>query len=275
MNGVNIQHFQFERDLTWMAFFMNADDQFYARYGGREDHDPESHLTKKSLLRVMNQVLDLYKQGDVQTSRYEPKAAPRRIPEEIPTVGPLLNRRRNKCLHCHDVKNMELVHKRSQGEFSKYMVFTYPSPSRLGLLIDPDRQDHVKKVAADSPAAKAGLKAGDRLLAVDGQRILTFGDFARVLELTPERVTLPVAYERAGAEGKAAVTLSPGWRRSPDPSWRPSTGVAGPNSGFWARPMNEGQKRRLGLKPDALALNINFIIPNHPTPPARCRPTCK
>jgi len=34
MNGVNIHLFQFERDLTWMAFFMDANDRFYARYGG-------------------------------------------------------------------------------------------------------------------------------------------------------------------------------------------------------------------------------------------------
>ena len=53
MNGVNINLFQFDYDLTWMAFFMDAHDGIYARYGGREDHDAESHLTKPSLLRVM------------------------------------------------------------------------------------------------------------------------------------------------------------------------------------------------------------------------------
>src|SRR5687767_14894497 len=105
MNGVNINLFQFERDLTWMAFFMDAHDKFYARYGGREDADAESHLTKDSLLRVMKQVLDLHRTGQVQKSRHEPGRAPVRTPEEVPTMKALMTPRKdNKCIHCHDVK---------------------------------------------------------------------------------------------------------------------------------------------------------------------------
>ena len=44
MNGVNLNQFQFEYDLTWMAFFQNAEGRTYTRYGRREDHDAESHL---------------------------------------------------------------------------------------------------------------------------------------------------------------------------------------------------------------------------------------
>ena len=49
MNGVNLNQFQFEYDLTWMAFFQNAEGRTYARYGGRDDSGPESHLTKASM----------------------------------------------------------------------------------------------------------------------------------------------------------------------------------------------------------------------------------
>jgi hypothetical protein len=44
-----------------MAFFQNADGRTYVRYGGREDHDAESHLNKQSLLRVMSQALILHR----------------------------------------------------------------------------------------------------------------------------------------------------------------------------------------------------------------------
>ena len=37
MNGIDLKLFRFDGDLTWMSFFMNAEDRFYTRYGGRSD----------------------------------------------------------------------------------------------------------------------------------------------------------------------------------------------------------------------------------------------
>ena len=91
MNGMNLNQFQFEYDLTWMAFFQNARGRTYTRYGGREDHGPESHLTKASLVRVMKQVLELHKTDSVQpANRYEP--APREAGE------PGATRKAGRCL---------------------------------------------------------------------------------------------------------------------------------------------------------------------------------
>src|SRR5262245_48099175 len=94
MNGVNINLFKFEYDLTFMAFFMDANDRFYARYGGREDFDAETCLTKESLVRVMEQVLEMHRAGKVQTSRYEPRGEPVRIPEDIPPMNAMIAKRR-------------------------------------------------------------------------------------------------------------------------------------------------------------------------------------
>ena len=76
MNGVNLNLFQFDYDLTWMAFFMDADDRFYARYGGREDEHAESNLSQESLARTMRAVLELHREGKIQSSRYEPTGRP-------------------------------------------------------------------------------------------------------------------------------------------------------------------------------------------------------
>ena len=72
MNGVDLNLFRFEYDLTWMAFFMDGADNFYVRYGGREDPDAESHLTQKSLARTMRQALDLHARKAVLKTRYKP-----------------------------------------------------------------------------------------------------------------------------------------------------------------------------------------------------------
>ena len=260
MNGVNINQFQFEYDLTWMAFFQNANGRTYVRYGGREDHHAESHLNKKSLLWVMQQALNLHKQGKVQpVNRYEPVARVVRTPEEIPTMKKMMAKRKESCIHCHDVKVAGLRHLNDLGTLRKDMVFTYPSPSRLGLQLDPNIQNQIKNVINNSPSAKAGIRQGDVLETVDGQRVLTLADVSRVLEFAPKRGSAKIGYRRDGKSLTASVQLPRGWRKNVDPSWRSSTGSLGPGSGFWGKKANDRQRKQLGIEDGKLAIRINFI----------------
>lgn len=260
MNGVNINQFQFEYDLTWMAFFQNAEGRTYARYGGREDHDPESHLNKESLLRVMRHTLALHRGGRAQpVNRYEPAADSVRVPEDIPTMQAMMAERKESCIHCHDVKVAELRHARDLGQVEKDAVFTYPSPSQLGMRIDAAAQDLVQQVDSKSPAEAAGIRAGDLIRTLDGQRVLTFADMSRVLELAPRTGTLAVGIERDKQSLSKTVRLPEGWRKSNDPSWRSSTGVMGPSSGFWGVVASDDQRRELGRTEDELAIRVTFL----------------
>ncbi len=264
MNGVNINLFQFERDLTWMSFFMDARDGIYARYGGREDGAAESHLTKESLVRTMKQVLEFHRAGQVQKSRYEPGRDPVRTPEDIPTMKALMApRKENKCIHCHDVKVAELKHLQQLGRFTRDLVFTYPAPSAVGIQLNPDIQNKVRAVTPKSFAEQAGLREGDLVLSAGGQRIVTFSDFTRVLELTPSESTLPLEIQRADQTIKASLNLSGTWRRTRDPSWRESLHVAGPNAGFWGHKLEGDEREKLGLRPDRMAVCVTFIWGEH------------
>jgi serine protease Do len=264
MNGVNINLFQFERDLTWMAFFMDAQDRFYARYGGREDSEAESHLTQESLLRTMKRVLDLHSRGEVQKSRYEPGAQPLRTPEEIPTMAPMMAKRKdNKCIHCHDVKVAELKHTQKLGQFARAMVHTYPAPSAVGIELEADTQNRVRAVTKESAADRAGLRAGDTVLSVDGQRILTLADFTRVLEVTPPESALPLEIQRGDEKIKAPLRLSGRWKRTHDPSWRESLHVAGPGGGFWGQKLSDAERRKAGVSADKMAVLVTFIWGEH------------
>jgi len=260
MNGVNINQFQFEYDLTWMAFFQNAGGRTYVRYGGREDHDPETHLSQKSLLRVMRQALYLHKQNNVQPDNlYEPVAKTVRTPEDIPTMKKMMAKRKESCIHCHDVKVAQLRHLRDMGQLKKEMVFTYPSPSHLGIQLDPDVQYKVKHVEADSPAKAAGVQEGDLIRTVGGQRVLTLADMSRVLELAPKTGTLNLGIERNTSKVSAKLSLPNEWRKSNDPSWRSSTGILGPSSGFWGAKANANQRKQLGLGDGDLAVRVTFL----------------
>lgn len=267
MNGVNINRFQFEYDLTWMAFFQDAEGRTYARYGGREDGDPQSHLTKASLLKLMSQVLELHQKGAVQKiGRYEPEGQPARTPEDIPPMSTMLAKRKVKCIHCHDVKVAELRDRQARKAFKRDMIFTYPTPLAVGLKLDPDDQGRVKSVSAGSPAAAAGVQTGDRLQSADGERILSLADMARVLELTPKEATLPLKLDRDGKSIQAQLHLSGDWKRTADPSWRASVHLAGPNPGFWGVELDRAQKRAAEIPEDGLALRVIFLFPNHRTP---------
>ena len=263
MNGVELNLFRFEYDLTWMAFFMDANDRFYTRYGGREDSDAESHLSQESLVRVMRQTLKLHQTGAVQTSRYESRAGAVRTPEDIPTMKAMLAKREMKCIHCHDVKVAQLRHRQQLDRFRRDMVFTYPAPSALGIDIDRHKQNLVSGVRSGSPADLAGIRAGDALLSAEGQRILTLGDLSRVLELTPAKSTLAVNIRRGESERNTSLALSGNWRRSEDPSWRESLHVAGPNAGLWGRNLTADQKQAEGIPADSLALEVTFIWGTH------------
>ena len=52
--------------------------------------------------------------------------------------------------------------------------------------LDVEDQSKVRSVDDGSPANVAGIRPGDVIRTMDGQRVLTFADASRVLELAPE-----------------------------------------------------------------------------------------
>jgi len=57
MRGVNLNVFTFDYDLTWMSFFMTADDQVLGRFGGRDAASPDTYLTLAGLKHAMRSAL--------------------------------------------------------------------------------------------------------------------------------------------------------------------------------------------------------------------------
>ena len=266
MNGINLNLFQFEFDLTWMSFFMDAKNRIYTRYGGRDDSSPESHLNRESLLATMKSVVMLHKLADVLKSPLEPNGRTGRrphTPEQIPTMARMMAKRKNKCIHCHDVKVANLKHLRNQDKLKRHMVFTYPTSANLGITVDSGEQSLVRTVQSGSPAARAGVRVGDRIVKAEGHRVLTLGDLSRVLEKISVAGRLALQVQRQQQVIPLRLELANGWRRSKDPSWRESLHMVGPNCGLWGRKLNVKERRRLKLKPEKLALKVTYIWGSH------------
>jgi predicted metalloprotease with PDZ domain len=247
-----------------MAFFMDSKDGIYTRYGGREDSNAESHLNKESLIRVMQQVLDWHKSGRVGAYSAHAETNSPRTPEDIPTMKAMIApRKEDKCIHCHDVKIAALRDLQAKALFAREMVFTYPPPSTVGIALNPHVQNEIESVRPNSPADKAGVKPGDLIRAIDGQRVLTLADFQGALEPHKQAATVPIELQRGDQTIRTNLQLTGNWRRSTDPSWRESLYIAGPGGGFWGEKLKDNDKQKLGVAPDGLAVRVTAVFAPH------------
>ena len=81
----------------------------------------------------------------------------------------------------------------------------------------------INTVGADSPAAKAGLKAGDIITAVDGKKVDSRGSLSRVIREKNDGDQVRIDFRRNGANQQAFATLvkhegfaAPGFRFDAD-----------------------------------------------------------
>lgn len=259
MNDVAFEHFPFEYDLTWMSFFQDGSGNTYLRYGGREDSDPESHLNKQSLETAMNQALVLHARAGASDPSAAPVLGRALTSKEIPTMKGLLAGRKDNCIHCHDVKIARFREWEKLGRLRKEMVFSYPSPKKFGLTIDPVDQTLISAVETNSPADIAGIMPADRVQRLDRQEVLTFGDITYVLEMLGDRQALPIELLRGEETVTTELSLPAGWRTKEDASWRSSTGAVGPSSGFWAVEATEEERKKLRLPSGSLGLKISYL----------------
>src|SRR5262249_4949082 len=127
--------------------------------------------------------------------------------------------------------------------------------------VDRDRGDRVRAVAAGSPAARAGLSAGDVLRSVNGLPVASFTDVQYALHRSPARGSIPVAWERAGKAHAGRLELAEGWRKT-DVSWRWSLRGLQPEPCVDGEDLTPQEKKQLGLGARRLAFRQGpFVRP--------------
>jgi regulator of sigma E protease len=129
-------------------------------------------------------------------------------------------------------------------------VVLYQGAERLAY---EDQPVVVGAVTAESPAASAGLRPGDRITAVGGKQVSTWEDFYLAVGTKPNR-EVSVSYVRDGVE--TTVSLTP----KSTPASRFEIGEIGvdPDVHPFIRSVNPGDPAdRAGLKPDDVVVAVN------------------
>jgi len=258
MRGVDLARTAFDFDLTFAALLMHPDGHVYHRYGGRDSRGADVWLSVASLERALKDSLQ-------QHAEYSeaPSPPPKQKPLFIEEIPAFKKRDKGECIHCHSIFPAFYEEERGAGKWSEDKRWVQPPPGRVGLDLERDDQTLVRAVIAGSPAERAGLAAGDRLLRAGRTRLSTASDLSQVLHDFPASGgRLRLEYERAGESRKVSLELPEKWKRGTprEFAWRPFKWGFTPAPGFGGAPLGADELRAAGLSADTFAFRVNYQV---------------
>jgi membrane-associated protease RseP (regulator of RpoE activity) len=257
-------------DLSWWGYFLSPDGRVYGVFGGRDEVSDETRISKPALINVLRRVL---------AHHHDPRRAAWDVDGPAPAIAhaPLTptqlpgyptwvkGHKFDKqtaaagCLHCHQVAEVLRQPALDAGMFDKAKDFdVWPLPENVGLKLDRDDGLRVTGVIENSPAAAAGLCAGDELAAAGDRRLFGQTDFRGVLHRGPAGTgEIPVRYVRDGMPAATTLRVKDGWRKTVL-DWRMSVsqGNVGADLGFWPLAGNKADRKKLGVPDDRLFVRV-------------------
>jgi serine protease Do len=271
-NALDLSLFQFDYDLSFSAMFFHGDGTILGRYGSWKHQKAPQDKTTAGFRHALEAALALHKgypanRDQLAGKRGEP--FPFQTPVEMPGLAGRYRRELDwsgkvvqSCVHCHQIGDAMRERYRGAGRtLPVEWIYPWPSPETIGLKLAPEQPTRLETVIPGAPAAEAGLREGDEIVAMDGQPLISEADASWVLHRATERATLPVVVRRAGKENTVRIALSAGWRRSADISRRVGTWPmrAMAVGGLRLDDMAEEERTRLGLPSDRMALLVKHV----------------
>src|SRR5436305_14817408 len=111
MRGVDLDLFDFDYDLTWMAFFLGSDARVLGRYGGRDADAPEGRVSRAGRRYAMAAALEAHQRG----AGARPPAQAPRTAEQLPAAARLPQ---TACIRCHQVYDLRRESLQMSGKWS-------------------------------------------------------------------------------------------------------------------------------------------------------------
>jgi hypothetical protein len=256
MRGLDLAIFDFDYDLSWCALFLTPGGEVLGRFGGRDAETPAKYQSLPGLRYSLEAALRRFKTTQSPSaSEGQKPTKPRRV-EDYPAAA---KRHAQACIHCHHVYEFRREMLQSEGRWSLDEVWVYPLPENIGVTLEVHEQTRIAAVQPNSPAAKAGLRAKDRLLRINETPIASVLDVQHALHRAPRKDTLRLTWQNGAGERTAALTLPANWRQT-DVSWRWSLKSMSPSPGVIGEDLEPALRKPLGLAPGQLAYRqMNFL----------------
>lgn len=271
-NAMDLTLFQFDYDLTFAAFFMNADRTIYGRFGTRSSHDdPTQDISMDGFREALEGALELHAGYPANKASFAAKKGPAPrfpVPEKYPKLGqykPMIDftgKLAQSCLHCHQIRDAERLLFRSENQrFPDDVLYPYPMPETIGLTFDSKTRGTITRVASGSFASEAGLQSGDELIRLNDQPVLSIADVQWVLHNAKSNDALRAVIRRGNQEEARIIRLQPGWRERSDIAWRVTTWdlrrIA--TGGIWLEELSPEARNELNLPSQNLALRARHV----------------
>jgi hypothetical protein len=273
-NGLDLSLFQYDTDQSFAVFFLNADGTIYGRFGTRS-HRTEwiGDVSLEGLAKALQGALDLHANYDAVKASLAGKrgdapevASPELYPSLKDKYTDALNYEGDvvkSCIHCHQIGDAQRAfYWHANRPIPERILWPYPHPKSVGLIMDPNEMATLKEVVPDSPAAAAGLQSGDAIQSFNGQPMLSIADVQWVLHnVDPAGGDVPVSVLRNGEPLDVTLALEEDWRRAGDLSWRVTTWglrrmAAG---GLILETLPDEERRERDLPDDAMALRVKGV----------------
>jgi hypothetical protein len=235
-NGLDLGLFQYDYDQSFAAFMLNADNTIYGRFGTRSHRTSwADDVSIEGLAKALQGALELHEQYPKNKADLAGKTGP--APDfPSPEKYPLLRDRytaalssegkvAQSCIHCHQIGDAQRqFHRQRGGPMPEQVLFPYPHPKYLGLILDPKEKATVLSVDKKSVAEEAGFEKGDVIRTLEGQPLLSMADVQWVLQqASPDGASLKAVVQRGEGKKELTLTLPKGWRQREDISWRASS----------------------------------------------------
>lgn len=273
-NGLDLDLFQYDYDQSFAVFLMNADKTIYGRFGTRSHRtDWTSDVSIEGLTKALDAGLKLHSNYPRNKSYFAGKHGDKPLfasPEKFPSLKDKYTDTLNyegdvvkSCIHCHQIGDAQKAVFRDRGKaIPDEYLFPYPHPKAIGMIIDPSEMNTLKEVAKGSIADKAGLQAGDRVFALNGQVILSIADIQWVLHHAKDQDTVQADIVRNNKHVLMPIELPSGWRQQDDLSWRVGSWPmrAMVLGGMGLEEATPEQRERAGVTdPNKMALRVRFV----------------
>ncbi len=270
------------------SFFMNADGTIYGRYGTRSKGeklpgaDPDSNspdVTLAGFGKAAEAALRIHREYEADPASLKAVLAGKNGPDlpwksanDLPALaawrkkrgelpGDGVGRGSNGCIHCHNVRTYTIESLRLEGRsVPDAAVWPFPMPDLLGFSLDPSECATVNAVVPGTPAAQAGLRAGDEILRMEGQPLLSVADVQWALHQAPDGSRVAMDITRKGELLKLHLLLPEGWRRDGLIDWRVSmTHMEWKSLGVALVELPEDERKRLGIEAGRTALKVDRV----------------